>query len=61
MKSAVTTERYYARMRPDDAMDEVRGVLNRLVKVAPRNWMSIESKSTGRERRRADSNRRPPD
>jgi len=24
-------------MRPDDAMDEVRGVLNRLVKVAPKN------------------------
>jgi len=36
-KTTVTTERYYARMRPDDAMDEVREVLNRLVKVAPRN------------------------
>jgi hypothetical protein len=36
-KTTVTTERYYARMRPDDAMDEVRGVLNRLVKVAPKN------------------------
>lgn len=36
-KTTVTTERYYARMRPDDAMDEVRGVLNRLVKMAPRN------------------------
>jgi len=30
-------KRYHARMRPDDAMDEVRGVLNRLVRVAPRN------------------------
>ncbi len=36
-KTTVTTERYYARMRPDDAMDEVRGVLNRLVKMAPKN------------------------
>jgi hypothetical protein len=32
-------------MRPDDAMDEVRRVLNRLVKVAPRNPVSIDSES----------------
>lgn len=44
-KTTVTTERYYARMRPDDAMNEVRGVLNRLVKVAPKNPMPIDSES----------------
>ena len=44
-KTTVTTERYYARMRPDDAMNEVRGVLNRLVEVAPRNSVSIDSES----------------
>ena len=32
-KTTVTTERYYARMRPEDAMREVRGVLSKLVKV----------------------------
>lgn len=32
-KTTVTTERYYARMRPEDAMNEVRSVLSKLVKL----------------------------
>ncbi|MCI4371165.1 MAG: site-specific integrase [Thermoplasmata archaeon] len=46
-KTTVTTERFYARMRPDNAMDEVRGALNRNrpVKVAPKKSVSIDSES----------------
>jgi len=46
--STVTTERYYARIRPERALDEVRKALE----LAPVCY--------GKERRRPDSNRRPP-
>lgn len=53
--TTLTTERYYARVRADDALGRIRKARAQ----ATSGLIDAESKDI--ERRRADSNRRPPD